>query len=421
MRTVAARGHGSLSAACCAVFRRRRITSHALAASTLALTLGLAAPSLAAPPAAGPGAATRPAAEPTAAANERAAARLRVRVVARDLDIPWDVQPVPGGGLLVTERDRQRLSLIKNGSRRTVTLRGERIWSPPGETGLMGLEIDPRFGRNGRIYTCSGWNKRGGGHDIRVIRWKLNAARTAARINKTLLAGLPTTSGRHGGCRLLLARNGSLLIGTGDAAVSKNPQNRRSLGGKVLRIDPRTGKRWPGNPWAKSKTRSRFVFTYGHRNVQGLAQRADGSLWSVEHGSYRNDEVNFLRGGRNYGWDPGPGYDESVPMTDHSLPGKQWNARWRSGKTTIATSGASFVPQRGWKSLGGTLAVAALAGERLVFLRFDKSGRLVSQRVRLRGSYGRLRSVTVDTDRSLLVTTANGGGNDRILRVRLRR
>lgn len=103
------------------------------------------------------------------------------------------------------------------------------------------------------------------------------------------------------------------------------------------------------------------------------------------------------------------------------MPGRQWNARWRSGRSTIATSGAAFLPRRGWKRLGGTLAVAALAGERLVFLRFNDRGVFVSKRTRLRGTHGRLRGVTVDTNGSLLVTTSNGGGKDRILRVRVRR
>ena len=80
------------------------------------------------------------------------------------------------------------------------------------------------------------------------------------------------------------------------------------------------------------------MFTYGHRNVQGLAQRRDGTLWSVEHGSYRDDEVNLLRPGGDYGWNPVPGYNESVPMTDQSLPGRQVGARWRSGDPTLATS-----------------------------------------------------------------------------------
>lgn len=345
---------------------------------------------------------------------------LEVTVVAQDLDVPWDVQPIGDGDVLVTQRDRQRLTLIEaGGDQRDVTLKGEKIWSTF-ETGLMGLEIDPDFTDNGLIYTCSGW-KAAGTKDIRVIRWKLNQARTKATLDKVLLTGLPTVSGRHGGCRLLLTRNGSLLVGTGDAAQSENPQSLRSLGGKTLRLDPATGKPWPSNKWAEARGKKRYIFTFGHRNVQGLAQRSDGSLWSIEHGTYRDDEVNLLRKGRNYGWQPGPGYDESRPMTDQSLPGKQWRARWRSGSPTIATSGASFVPNAGWGRLGGTLAVAALGGQRLLFLKFDDAGHLTWQKVRLRNSdYGRLRSVTVDTDGSLLVTTSNGGGGtggDQLLRI----
>ena len=127
--------------------------------------------------------------------------------------------------------------------------------------------------------------------------WHFNASFTKATRTRWLVKGIPATSGRHGGCRLLETFNGALLVGTGDAADESNTQNRKSLGGKVLRLDPRTGKPWPTNPWVNAKNKKkRFVYTYGHRNVQGLAQRGNGSLWSVEHGPDRNDEVNKLRG-----------------------------------------------------------------------------------------------------------------------------
>ena len=122
---------------------------------------------------------------------------------------------------------------------------------------------------------------------------------------QTLLKGLPTSSGRHGGCRLLITRNGALLVGTGDAAVGTNPQNLGSLGGKTLRLNRTTGKPWPTNPFINGNGKRRFVLTYGHRNVQGLAQRRDGTLWSVEHGSFRDDEVNKLVGGRQLRLEPG--------------------------------------------------------------------------------------------------------------------
>jgi len=159
------------------------------------------------------------------------------------------------------------------------------------------------------------------------------------------------------------------------------------------------------------------VWTYGHRNVQGLAQRRDGSVWSVEHGSYRDDEVNLLVPGGDYGWNPVPGYDESVPMTDQSLPGVQQEARWSSGEPTIATSGAAWVRGSQWGSLRGTLAVAALKGAEVLFLRFDTAGTLVSvTRPDELARFGRLRSVTAARNGDLLVTTDNGTG-DRVLRV----
>ena len=353
-------------------------------------------------------------------ASPRAAVpRLRVTTVANGLDIPWDVRPIGGGQLLFTQRDRASLTRVDaDGDLHAVRFPSRRVWVS-GETGLMGLAIDPDFATNHRIYTCQGWKLAGGGKDIRVIAWRLNDALTAAADPDLLVKGLPTVTGRHGGCRLLIDKAGSLHVGTGDAAQTKNPQSLRSLGGKTLRLDPGTGRPWPTNPWRHAKNKKkRYIFTYGHRNVQGLAQRSDGTLWSVEHGTFRDDEINLLGRGRNYGWQPGPGYDESRPMTDFSLPGRQWAARWSSGNPTIATSGASFVSGKGWGAYSGALAVGCLGGERLMFVKLDATGHLrwtkAPQRLR---DFGRLRGVTAYRG-SLLVTTANGGGNDKILRVR---
>ena len=345
---------------------------------------------------------------------------LKVKRLVTGLSLPWDVQPLGGGRLLITEREG-RLSVWARGQRRTVPLPAGTVRAE-GETGLMSLAVDPGFATNQRIYTCAGGGS-GSSRDVRVTAWRLDAA--AARVSdpELLLIGLPASEGgRHGGCRLLLTSDGALLVGTGDAAVGTNPQDLGSLGGKVLRLDPRTGAPWPENRFiGSSDPASRYVLTYGHRNVQGLAERADGSLWSVEHGSFRDDEVNRLRNGGNYGWNPVPGYDESVPMTDRSLPGRQVGAAWRSGEPTIATSGAAWVSGRRWKGYAGTLAVAALKAERVVFMRFSRQGKLRGTRVptALR-TYGRLRSITPTPRGDLLITTSNGSG-DMVLRVRPRR
>jgi len=347
---------------------------------------------------------------------------MRVRTLTNDVDIPWDVRPIGDGRLMFTQRDRASLTILEtDGDLTAVTFPSRRVWVS-GETGLMGLAIDPDFAENRRIYTCQGWKLPDGKQDIRVIAWNLDPGLTTVGRPDVLVKGLPTVSGRHGGCRLLIDRAGSLHVGTGDAAVTKNPQSLHSLGGKTLRLDPETGRPWPTNPWRHAKNlKKRYIFTYGHRNVQGLAQREDGTLWSVEHGTYRDDEVNLLRGGRNFGWQPGPGYDESRPMTNFSLPGRQWAARWSSGNPTIATSGAAFVAGPGWGALRDTLAVGCLVGERLMFVKLDDTGHLrwTKAPARLR-DFGRLRGVTAYRG-SLLVTTSNGGGGsggDKILRIR---
>lgn len=347
----------------------------------------------------------------------RAVPALRVETLAEGLDHPWDVKHIGGGRLLLTQRDRATLSVWEDGRLREVDFPSGSVWVS-GETGLMGLEVDPRVRDNGLFWTCQGGTTASGGHDVRVVSWKLNDDATKARRQGVLLSGLPATSGRHGGCRLLVTRDGSMLVGTGDAAVGTNPRDLTSLGGKTLRLDRETGEPWPGNPFADAQGDKRFVWTYGHRNVQGLAQRADGSLWSVEHGSYRDDEVNRLVKGGDYGWHPVPGYNEEVPMTDQSLPGKQQEARWDSGDPTIAPGGATFVAGRKWGGLRGTLAMAVLKDQRVQFLKFDARGRLKNVRIpaELR-QHGRIRQVVDGPGHDLLVLTDNGEGRDVLLRV----
>ena len=141
-------------------------------------------------------------------------------------------------------------------------------------------------------------------------------------------------------------------------------------------------------------------------------------MWNIEQGTDRDDEVNLLRNGGDYGYNPVPGYNESVPMTDQSLPGKQIKARWRSGFPTLATSGGSFVNGAKWGAINGALAVACLKAGRVLFLNFDATGKLlkVRQPKALR-QYGRIRQVSSSQNGDLLVTTDNGGGDDVILRV----
>ncbi|CAN5601655.1 PQQ-dependent sugar dehydrogenase [soil metagenome] len=341
--------------------------------------------------------------------------------LADDLDHPWDVRSLGDGRLLMTQRERATVSVVDSEGITDVDFPSEEVWVS-GETGLLGLEVDPDFASNHSFYTCQGATVPGG-HDVRVVAWTLDDEPLAATQEQVLVSGFPTSTGRHGGCRLLVAGDGSLYVGTGDAAQGTNPQDLTSLGGKVLRLDRMTGEPWPDNPFIDAAdTDQRYVESYGHRNVQGLAERSDGTVWSVEHGPDRDDEVNLLVSGGDYGWNPVPGYDESVPMTDQDLPGEQLEAAWSSGDPTIAPGGATFITGSQWGDLEGALAMAVLKDREVLFLFFDADAALEKvRRPAELDDLGRVRTVVTDTnpehEGDLLVTTDNGDGQDSLYRV----
>ena len=363
-----------------------------LTACTTARTLEPAEPPPA-PPAASPG--------PPSSAGVPA---LDVAVVVDGLDHAWDVVQAPDGTLLVDERPGGFTAVLPDGSVREVDADFGDLFAR-GETGLMGLTLDPAFGENRRLYSCQG--VRDG--SIEVIGWTVSADwASATRVADPLVGGLPLNerSGRHGGCRLRFTSDGALLVGTGDTAEGTAAQDPRSLGGKVLRVDPATGER--------------EVWTLGHRNVQGLAVRPGGDqVFAVEHGPDRDDEVNLLQPGGNYGWDPdGNGsYDESVPMTDESIEGAV-PAVWSSGQPTLAPSGAAFLDGRQWGAYDGLLLVGLLKARGVLALRLDDAGALLEQfrLPELDGAFGRIRSLTQGMDGALYVTTDNGANEDKVLR-----
>ncbi len=340
---------------------------------------------------------------------------LSTEVIADGLVIPWDIESLPDGSLLLTER-AGRLRLIPPGeAMASVAIDTGDLWVS-GETGLMGLAIDPGFAANQRFYTCQGHTSP---REIQVIAWTLDVeGLTATRVADPLVDGLPASSGRHGGCQLEFDADGWLFIGTGDAAIGSLPQNLTSLGGKVLRVDPATGGPAPGNPFATAaNTDQRLIWTYGHRNVQGLGLRpGTNEMWSVEHGPSRDDEVNRLvRPGGNAGWNPVPGYNESVPMTDSRLGADVFAAAWATGSPTLALSGGDWTDDDRWGAWDDALAVAALKNQTLRLLFFNDDGLYLGQRTIIDGEFGRLRAVHQAADGSLYVAT--GTGTDRVIRI----
>ena len=337
---------------------------------------------------------------------------LTVTVVASGLTKPWDLAFLPGGTDLVFTEHTGQVNARVGTQLRELAKPADAVVS--GEGGMMGIAVDPAYATNRRIYTCQ-LSAAGGALDVRVVRWQVNAGTTALTNRQDILTGLPVSSGRHAGCRTRFGPDGALWVGTGDAAQPTNPQNPTSLGGKVLRITT-DGAAASGNPGGPLDPR---IYTLGHRNVQGLAFDAAGRAYSIEHGTGRDDEVNLLVAGGNYGWNPvnsgQPGlYDESRPMTDTNIAGAR-TAVWSSGNPTIAPSGGTFLSGTRWGTWNGALAMAVLKGQQVRILGLNGNGTGVANQWTAVTNQGRLRTAVQGPDGNLWVTTdANPG---RILRV----
>ena len=353
----------------------------------------------------------------SASATVRDMPRLTVTTLASNLTIPWDLDFTPDGTMLFTERAGKLSARLTDGTVQAVTAALGDVYAV-GESGLMAIVVDPDFTTNRRFYTCQAHT----GPEVQVIAWTINSGYTAAtRAADPLVGGIPAkaNSGRHSGCRLRFGPDGHLWVATGDAATGSTPQDKNSLGGKVLRVNPSTGAGVAGNPFAAAPQ----IYSFGHRNIQGLALRpGTRQMWVVEHGPTTDDEINLLASGGNYGWDPtrpGSTYYEGVPMTDLTkFPGAV-PAKWSSGSPTLATSGGVFLEGDGWRGWEGRLAVASLKDRSLRLFEFSPGGDLVSEVYvsSLSNSYGRLRTPMLGPDGALYLTTSNGSAADRILRV----
>jgi aldose sugar dehydrogenase len=354
---------------------------------------------------------------------------LRASVVAAGLSHVWDLGFLPDGRVLLTQRDGRIaiLSSTQPGATTTPVAADQSDVYVRGEGGQMGMVVHPDFAQSRRFTTCQTHMEGGNPTDVRLITWQLSAdGRSASRVADPLVGGMPINpSGRHSGCRPTIGPDGALLVGTGDTARAAIPQDLTSLGGKVLRIDLDTGGPASGNPYANAENPAqRLVWNYGHRNVQGVAVApSGGAVYSAEHGPTTDDEVNLLRGGANYGWDPSRGgtvggYDESVPMTDLQRFPDAVSAAWSSGSPVEAVSGAAFLSGPQWGDLDGALAVGALRGQKLLLMRLGADGAVAQVIIpaALDGTFGRLRAVRLAPDGALLVSTSNGA-DDRVLRV----
>jgi glucose/arabinose dehydrogenase len=332
-------------------------------------------------------------AAPSAPATTAAPAQVppQVRIVATGLAVPWGLAFLPDGSALVTERDQARLLHVTPAGQVTEVGTVADV-VPGGEGGLLGVAVSPDFATDRFVYlyyTAS--------QDNRIVRVRYQDGRIGGQ--EVLVTGLP--KGRiHNGGRIAFGPDGMLYAGVGEAGNSSLAQDVDSLGGKILRMTP-DGDPAPGNPFG---TR---VWSYGHRNVQGLAWDEQGRMYATEFGQNTYDEVNRIEAGKNYGW---PTVEGPVNDTRFTAPLVTWST------ADASPSGLAIAE--------GSLWVAALRGQRLWQVPLNGDGSVGQPQALLAGGFGRLRAVAPAPDGTLWVTTSNRDGrgspaasDDRILAV----
>lgn len=323
-----------------------------------------------------------------------------VTQIATDNDVPWGLAFLPNGDGVYSRRDAQDIVKITPSGQKTSLGKVPGVSGTNGEGGLLGIELSPAFAADGLIYiyhTASG--------DNRIVRAKIEGNSLTGF--QTLLTGIPRNKFHNGG-RLRFGADGKLYAATGDGQNKPLAQNKQSFGGKVLRLNP-DGSAPSDNPFFGEGGNARYVWTYGHRNVQGLAVDSQGRMWQAELGDGSQDEVNLLQKGGNYGW-------PSCEGTTGSCGG------FVAPKKTFSTSSAS---PSGLAIVNDVLFLAALRGERLYRMPITGSS-LGTTTSHFQGTYGRIRTAEPAPDGSLWITTSNGdkdstagNSNTKLLKVAL--
>ncbi len=327
------------------------------------------------------------------AASPAEAAPTVGRTLARGLRVPWGLAFLPSGDALVGERISGRVHRVSRHGGRRLVGRVPGVDPAAGEGGLLGLAVAATFADDHWLYAYLTT-----GSDNRVVRMRYSGGRLGPP--RVLLSGIPRAQNHNGG-RLRFGPGGRLYVSTGDAGLRDEAQARGSLAGKILRINP-DGSVPAGNPFGNP------VWSYGHRNIEGLAFDARGRLWASELGENIRDEMNRIHRGGNYGWPTVEGGDGPGPFRD---PFVTW-ATSRCSPSGIATS-------------HGYAYVGALRGEAL--WRVKLNAPRARHKVRyLHERLGRIRTVERAPDGTLWITTSNRDGrgdpvrvDDRVIRIRL--
>jgi glucose/arabinose dehydrogenase len=306
-----------------------------------------------------------------------------VSQIATETDVPWGLAFLSDGSALYTRRDAQDVIRVTAAGVKTNVGKIPNVSGTNGEGGLLGLELSPDFATDHYVYIHHTSSS-----DNRVIRLKYENGALVIGSLQVLLTGIPRNKFHNGG-RLRFGPDNKLYVSTGDGQNGANAQNKQNLGGKILRLNL-DGSAPTDNPFYGEGGNARYVWSWGHRNVQGLAFDSQNRLWEAELGEGTSDEVNLIQKGGNYGW-------PNCEGTSGSCGG------YVAPKKTFSTSSAS---PSGLAIVNDTLFMAALKGESLY--RMTVSGSSITSTTRhFQGTYGRIRTVEPSPDGGLWMTTSN--------------
>jgi len=338
----------------------------------------------------------------------------KVEKVVGGLQVPWSIVWAPDGRMIITERPG-RVRVFEKGALRPQPLYEVTDVEPTGESGLMGLVLHPQFSSNHLLYLSYAYAG-GGGIRVRVVR--LRESENGLTDRKVIIEDIPAAQ-FHAGCRLRFGPDAKLYITTGDATERALAQRLDSLAGKTLRLND-DGSVPPDNPFVGQPNARPEIWSYGHRNAQGIDFQPDTNfMFQTEHGPSGfdgpggGDEFNFVERGKNYGW----------PVIHHTQTRPGMESPLLEYTPACAPASGAFYRGSVLPQFKANFFFGCLRGERMIRVVLDKQ-RVVSQEDLLSGKYGRIRDIAEGPDGFLYFSTSNrdGRGNptdddDRILRL----
>lgn len=340
---------------------------------------------------------------------------VHVHVVASGLNVPWEMVWGPDNWIWYTEQSGSISKLNPRTGEKKLLVKIDEVYRHR-SLGLLGMALHPDFPKKPYVYvdyTC----KKDSVITTKLVRF---AYRQNRLTDPLTMLEIPAHTG-HNGSRIVISPDRKLMFATGDAVTITNAQNTRSLNGKVLRMN------LDGSVPADNPIQGSLVWSWGHRNIQGLAYGRNGILYSSEHGDAVEDELNIIQKGHNYGWPKVEGFCDQpkekafCDSVNVTRPVKAWTP-------TIAPAGIAVYEGKLFPEWKGAILLTTLKEADLRILKTDAKGSgIVSESIPLDAAYGRLRAVCVAPDGSIYVSTSNrdwnpGSGfpkpeDDRILRI----